>query len=58
MCPFACYNIKLLPKSTGINTRKMSNDHNINTLVGKMLTGEITEEESQALLQKAEADPP
>ena len=41
----------------GINTRKMSNDHNINTLVGKMLTGEITEEESKALLQKAEADP-
>lgn len=41
----------------GINTRKMSNNRNINTLVGKMLTGEITEEESKALLQKAEADP-
>ena len=35
----------------------MSNNYDINTLVGKMLTGEITEDESKALLQKAEADP-
>ena len=35
----------------------MSNNYDINTLVGKMLTGEITEEECEALLQKAEADP-
>ena len=37
--------------------QNMSNNYDINTLVGKMLTGEITEDESKALLQKAEADP-
>lgn len=35
----------------------MSNNYPINTLVSKMLTGELTEEECEMLLQKAEADP-
>ncbi len=34
----------------------MSNNYNINDLVSKMLTGEITEEECEELLQKAAAD--
>lgn len=35
----------------------MDNHYDINTLVSKLLTGEINEEEGEALLQKAENDP-
>lgn len=35
----------------------MDKHHDINTLVSKLLTGEINEEEGEALLQKAENDP-
>lgn len=35
----------------------MEKQYNINTLVSKLLTGEITEEEGKVLLQKAEANP-
>lgn len=35
----------------------MDNHYDINTLVSKFLTGEINEEEGEALLQKAENDP-
>lgn len=35
----------------------MKNPYNINTLVSKLLTGEIDEQEGEALLQEAEKDP-
>ena len=35
----------------------MDNHYDINTLVSKLLTGDINEEEGEALLQKAEKDP-
>ncbi len=35
----------------------MDNNYNINTLISKMLAGEITEEECEVLLQKVETDP-
>ena len=35
----------------------MDNHYDINTLVSKLLTGDINEEEGEALLQKAEQDP-
>lgn len=35
----------------------MNKDYDINTLIRKMLTGDINEEESEALLQKAEENP-